>query len=75
MAIQSMEPIKTKIIITDKIINITEEASHLNYLKTDIGYSKNYDIDVKLRKYQMICRAINNIFRTKYVVMYIFWEA
>ena len=44
---------------------IVEQMSHFNNLGNDIGYDKNYDIDVTLGKFQMICGKINNIFGNK----------
>ena len=42
---------------------ILEQVTHFNYIGNDISYDKNYDIDVKLGKFQTICGTINHIFR------------
>ena len=60
MAFRGKERIRTKIMISDRIL---EQVSHFNYL--DISYDRNYNIDVKLCKFQTICGPINRIFRNK----------
>ena len=40
---------RTKIIINSLIL---EQMSRFNFLGNDIGYDRNYDLDVKLGKFQ-----------------------
>ena len=48
MAFRGREPIRTKIMFSDGII---EQLSHFNHFgMTDIGYDRNCNIDVKLGK-------------------------
>ena len=51
MAFGGKEPIRTKIISSDRIL---EQVSHFNYLGNSIGYDGKYDIGVKLGKFQTI---------------------
>ena len=43
MRFRGKEPITTKIMIIDRIL---EQVSQFNYLVNDIGYDRNYDSDV-----------------------------
>ena len=61
-AFRCKEAIQTEIMI---ICQILEQVSHLNYLGNDIGYDRNFDIDVKLSNFQKICETINCIFKSK----------
>ena len=58
MAFRGMEPVRTKIMINGRIL---EQVSHFNYLGNDTGCHRNYDINVKLGKFQ----EIYHIFRNK----------
>ena len=62
MGFQGKEPIRTKIMLNDRIL---EQVSYFIYLGNDIGYDIIYDIDVKLGKIQTICGTINRLFRNK----------
>ena len=44
---------------------MVEQESHFINLGNDIGYDRNYDIDVKLGKFQTNCGTINHTFRNK----------
>lgn len=39
--------------------------SRFNYLENDIGYGRNYGIDIKLDKFQTVCGAVHRILRNK----------
>ena len=45
--------------------NKSKKVIYFNYLANDIGYVKNYDIDVKLDRFQVIFGIINHIFRNR----------
>lgn len=62
MAFIGKEPIRTKIIINNRCI---EQVSHFNYLGSDVGYDKDYDVDNKICKFQRVCGTINRTFRNK----------
>ena len=49
--------------INDRIL---EHVRHYNYLENDIRYDRNYDIDVKLGKFQTVCGTIDRISRNKF---------
>lgn len=63
MAFKGKQPVRTKIIINDHII---EQVNHFNYLGHDIGYDKDHDIDIKLAKFQRICGTINRTCKNKF---------
>lgn len=54
----------TRMITNDRII---EYATHFSYLENCIRYYKNYDIDIKLGKFQPILGTENRIFISKVV--------
>ena len=62
MAFIGKEPIRTKIIINNRCI---EQVNHFNYLGSDVGYDKDYDVDNKICKFQRVCGTINRTFRNK----------
>ena len=62
MAFRGKEPLRTKIIINDQIL---EQVSLFNNLGNYIGYDRNYDIAIKLDNFQRICGTVNRIFRSK----------
>ena len=62
MAFRGKETIKTKIVIKHQIV---EQVSRFNYLRNNIGYDENYDINVNLGKLQAISGPINRIFKNK----------
>jgi len=60
MAFKGQDPVRTKIVIDNKII---EQVNMFNYLGNMIFYEKELDIDNKLRDYLKITRILNNVFR------------
>ncbi|KAJ4447240.1 hypothetical protein ANN_09244 [Periplaneta americana] len=62
MAFIGKEPIRTKIAINNCSI---EQVSHFNYLGSDIGFDKEYDVDNKIRNFQRVCGTITRTFRNK----------
>ena len=60
MAFRGRDPVITKRLIDDKII---EQVNSFNYLGNMIPYEKELDIDNKLRKYLIITGILNNVFR------------
>ena len=60
MAFKGWDPVRTKIVIDNKII---EQANSFNYLGNMISYEKELDIDNKLHNYLKITGIINNVFR------------
>ena len=60
MAFKGRDPVRTKIVIDNKII---EEVNSFNYLGNTISYEKELDIDNKLHKYLKITGILNNVFR------------
>lgn len=42
MAFRGTEPLRTNVIIEEPI----DQVSHFNYLRNDIRYDKDYDIDI-----------------------------
>ena len=60
MAFKGRDPLRTKIVIDNKII---EKVNSFNYLGNMISYEKEMDIDNKLHNYLKITGIINNVFR------------
>ena len=60
MAFKGRDPVRTKILIYNKII---EQVNSFNYLGNMISYEKELDIDNKLHNYLKITGIINNAFR------------
>jgi hypothetical protein len=59
MAFKERDPVRTKIVIYNKII---EQVKLFNYL-WNIFYKKELDIDNKLQNYLKITGILNNVFR------------
>jgi hypothetical protein len=59
MAFRGRDPVKTKIVIDNKII----EQVNLFYYLGNISYDKELDIDNKLHNYLKIAGILNNVFR------------
>jgi uncharacterized protein YebE (UPF0316 family) len=59
MAFKGRDPVRTKIIIDNKII---EEVSLFNYLGNVISCENELDIDKKLHNYLKITGILNNVF-------------
>ena len=60
MAFRGRDPVRTKIVIDNKII---EKVNSFNYLGNMISYEKELDIDNKLHNYLKITGILNNVFR------------
>lgn len=60
MAFRGIEPVRTKIVLKGQIL---EQVSHFSYLGNDIGYDKDFDIDMKLHRFQAMCGTINRTLR------------
>jgi len=60
MAFKGRYPVRTKIVIDNKII---KEVNLCNYLGNMISYRKELDIDNKLYNYMNITGILNNVFR------------
>jgi len=60
MAFKGRDPVRTKIVIDNKII---EQVNSFNYLGNMISYEKELDIDNKLHNYLKITGILNNEFR------------
>ena len=60
MAFKGWDPVRTKIVVDNKII---EQVNLFNYLGNMICYEKKLDIDNKLHNYFKITGIINNVFR------------
>ena len=60
MAFKGRDPLRTKIVIDNKII---EKVNSFNYLGNMMSYEKEMDIDNKLQNYLKITGIINNVFR------------
>jgi len=60
MAFRGRDPVRTKIVIDNKII---EQVNSFNYSGNMISYEKELDIDNKLHKYLKITGILNNVFR------------
>ena len=59
MAFKGRDPVRTKIVIHNKI---TEQVKIINYLG-NVSYEKEMDIDNKLHNYLKITGIINNVFK------------
>jgi len=62
MAFRGRDPVRTKIVIDNKII---EQLNLFNYLRNMISYEKELDIDKKLHNYLKITGILNNVFGHK----------
>jgi hypothetical protein len=60
MAFKGQGPVRTKIVIDNKII---EQVKPFNYLGNMISYETELDIDNKLNNYLKITGILNNVFR------------
>jgi len=60
MAFKGRDPVRTKIVIDNKII---EQVKMFNYLGNMISFEKELDIDNKLHNYLKITGIINNVFK------------
>ena len=60
MVFKGRDPVRTKIVIDNKII---EQVSSFNSLRNMISYEKELDIDNKLHNYLKITGILNNVFR------------
>jgi hypothetical protein len=60
MAFKGRDPVRTKIVIDNKII---EKVNSFNYLGNTISYEKELDIDNKLHNYLKITGIINTVIR------------
>ena len=60
MAFKGRDPVRTKIVIDNKII---EKVNSFKYLENMIFYEKELDTDNKLHNYLKIAGIINNVFR------------
>jgi len=58
MAFRGRDPVRTKIVIDNKII---EYVNSFNYLGNMISYKKELDIDNKLHNYLKITGILNNV--------------
>ena len=62
MSFRGQDPVRTKIVIDNKII---EKVNSINYLGNMISYEKEMDIDNKLYNYLKITGILNNVFRPR----------
>ena len=60
MAFKGRDPVRTKIVIDNRIIG---QVNSFNYLGNMISYEKELDIDIKLHNYLKITGIKNNVFR------------
>jgi hypothetical protein len=60
VAFKRRDPVRTKIVINNKII---KQVNTSNYLGNMISYDKELDIDNKLHNYLKITRILNNVFK------------
>ena len=60
MAFKGRDPVRTKIVVDNKII---EQVNSSNYLRNIITYEKEWDIDNKLLNYLKITGILNDVFR------------
>ena len=60
MSFKGRDPVRTKIVIDNKII---EQVKMFNYLGNMIPYEKELDTDNKLHNYLKITGIINNVFK------------
>jgi len=58
MAFRERDPLRTKTVIDNKII---EQVNSFNYLGSVISYKKKLDIDNKLHNYLKITGNLNNV--------------
>ena len=62
MAFKGRDPVRTKIVIDNKII---EQVNLFNCLGNMISYEGELDIDNKLNRFLKITGILNNVFRTQ----------
>jgi hypothetical protein len=62
IAFKGQDPIRSKIVIDNKII---QKVNSFNYLGNLISYENEMDIDNKLNNYLTITGILNNVFRPK----------
>jgi len=60
MAFKGRDPVRTKIVIDNKII---EQVNLFNYLGNMICYEGELDIDNRLNNFLKITGILNNVFR------------
>ena len=60
MSFKGQDPVRTKIVIDNKII---EQVNLFNYLGNMISYEKELDIDNKLHNHLKITGILNNMFK------------
>jgi hypothetical protein len=60
MAFKGRDPVRTKIVIDNKI---TEIVHLFNYLRNMISYEKELEVDKKLHNYLKFTGILNNVFR------------
>jgi len=60
MSFKGRDPVRTKIVIDNKII---EQVNMFNCLGNMISYEKELDIDNKLHNYLKITGILNNVFK------------
>ena len=60
MAFKGRDPVRTKIVIDNKII---EQVNLFNYLGNIISYVKELNIDKNLHNYLKITGILNNVFK------------
>ena len=60
MPFRGRDPVRTKIVIDNKII---KQVNSFNYLGNMISYEKQLDIDKKLHNYLKFTGNLNNVFR------------
>ena len=60
MAFKGRDPVRTEIVIDNKII---EQVNMFNYLGNMISYENELDIDNKLHNYLKITGILNNVFK------------
>ena len=60
MAFKGWDPVRTKIVVDNKII---EQVNLFNYLGNMIPYEGELDIDNKLNNFLQITGILNNVFR------------
>ena len=62
MAFKGKDPIRSKIVIEDKIL---EQVSDFKYLGCEISFKYDKDIEQKVNKFQAICGTIQRTFKNK----------
>ena len=62
MAFLGSNPIRTKIVIEDQVL---EQVSHFKYLGCDITYDEDKDIINKVNTFQRICGTIRRTLKNK----------